>query len=97
MIEAEKIKASLKERELTVKAILDERRAAIDNQMKALEFAARDDLERDKLVQQLEIAKASQQTQRVINDSKIKADQEAQRVAPYDAPEAAPLTPPNVQ
>ena len=97
LIESEKIKASLKERELTVKAILDERRAAIDNQMKALEFAARDDLERDKLVQQLEIAKASQQTQRVINDSKIKADQEAQRVAPYDAPEAAPLTPPNVQ
>jgi hypothetical protein len=91
MIEAEKIKAQLKERELYVTSMLEERRLALDNQIRALEFAAKDDLERDKMAQDLEIAASKS----AIDEKKIKLEQEKIRSAPYEAPTAAPLTPPS--
>lgn len=92
MIEAEKIKAQLKERELYVNALLEERRIALDNQIKALEFAARDDLERDKMAQDLQIAASKAK----IDERKIKLEQEKVRSAPYTPPASEPVTPPNV-
>jgi hypothetical protein len=92
MIEAEKIKAQLKERELYVNALLEERRIALDNQIKALEFAAKDDLERDKMAQDLQIAASKSR----IDERKIKLEQEKIRSAPYTPPETEPVNPPNV-
>jgi hypothetical protein len=90
MIEAEKIKAQLKERELYVTSMLEERRLALDNQIRALEFAAKDDLERDRMAQELQIAASKS----AIDEKKIKLEQEKVRSAPYDAPTPEPLTPP---
>jgi len=90
--EAEKIKAQLKERELYVNALLEERRIALDNQIKALEFAAKDDLERDKMAQDLQIAASKSR----IDERKIKLEQEKIRSAPYTPPETEPVNPPNV-
>lgn len=92
MIEAEKIKAQLKERELYVNALLEERRIALDNQIKALEFAAKDDLERDKMAQDLQIAASKAR----IDERKVKLEQEKIRSAPYTPPETEPVNPPNV-
>lgn len=92
MIEAEKIKAQLKERELYVNALLEERRLALDNQIEALKFAANDDLERDKLAQTLQIEAAK----RRIDQQKVEREQNKERAAPYAAPVAEPVEPPNV-
>lgn len=92
MIEAEKIKAQLKERELYVNALLEERRIALDNQIKALEYAAKDDLERDRMAQDLQIAASKAR----IDERKVKLEQEKVRAAPYTPPAAEPVTPPNV-
>jgi hypothetical protein len=92
MIEAEKIKAQLKERELYVNALLEERRIALENQIKALEFAARDDLERDKMAQDLQIASSKTR----VDEQKVKLEQEKVRSAPYTPPASEPVTPPNV-
>ncbi len=92
MIEAEKIKAQLKERELYVNALLEERRIALDNQIKALEYAAKDDLERDKMAQDLQIAASKTK----IDEQKVKLEQEKVRAAPYTPPSPEPVTPPNV-
>jgi hypothetical protein len=93
MIEAEKIKAQLKERELYVNALLEERRLALDNQIEALKFAATDDLERDKMAQALQIEAAK----RRIDEQKVAREQNKERAAPYAAPVAEPVEPPNVQ
>lgn len=92
MIEAEKIKAQLKERELYVNALLEERRIALDNQIKALEFAAKDDLERDRMAQELQIAASKTR----VDEQKVKLEQERVRSAPYTPPTTEPVTPPNV-
>ena len=92
MIEAEKIKAQLKERELYVNALLEERRIALDNQIKALEYAAKDDLERDKMAQELQIAASRAK----IDERKVKLEQDKVRAAPYTPPATEPVTPPNV-
>lgn len=92
MIEAEKIKAQLKERELYVNALLEERRIALENQIKALEFAAKDDLERDKMAQDLQIASSKAR----VDEQKVKLEQEKVRAAPYTPPATEPVTPPNV-
>jgi hypothetical protein len=90
LIEAEKIKAQLKERELYVTSMLEERRLALDNQIRALEFAAKDDLERDKMAQDLEIAASKS----AIDKQRIKLEQDKVRMAPYDTPVPEPITPP---
>ena len=90
MVQAEQIKAQLKERELYVTSMLEERRLALDNQIRALEFAAKDDLERDKMAQDLKIAASKS----AIDKQKIALEQEKIRSAPYEAPTAEPLTPP---
>ena len=92
MIEAEKIKAQLKERELYVNALLEERRISLENQIKALEFAAKDDLERDKMAQDLQIASAKSR----IDERKVKLEQDKVRAAPYTPPTSEPVNPPNV-
>lgn len=92
MIEAEKIKAQLKERELYVNALLEERRIAMENQIKALEYAAKDDLERDKMAQELQIAASKSR----VDQQKVKLEQEKVRAAPYTPPATEPVTPPNV-
>ena len=92
LIEAEKIKAQLKEREMYVNALLEERRVSLENQITALQFAAKDDLERDKMAQDLAIASANTQ----VNQAKLKLEQEKVREAPYTAPTAEPVSPPNV-
>ena len=90
MVEAEKIKSQLKERELYVTSMLEERRLALENQIRALEFAAKDDLERDKMAQDLQIAASKS----AIDEKKIKLEQDKMRSMPYEAPTAQPLTPP---
>ena len=92
LIESEKIKSQLKERELYVNALLDERRTALENQMKALQYAATDDLERDKMAQDLQIAASKTR----VDEQKIKLEQEKVRAAPYTAPTTEPVAVPNV-
>ena len=92
LIESEKIKSQLKERELYVNALLDERRLALENQMKALQYAATDDLERDKMAQDLQIAASKTR----VDEQKIKLEQEKVRAAPYTPPTTEPVAVPNV-
>jgi hypothetical protein len=70
--------------------MLEERRLALDNQIRALEFAAKDDLERDKMAQDLEIAASKS----AIDKQRIKLEQDKVRMAPYDTPVPEPITPP---
>jgi hypothetical protein len=92
LIESEKIKSQLKERELYVNALLDERRLALENQMKAMQYAAEDDLARDKMAQDLQIAASKAR----VDEQKIRLEQDKVRAAPYSAPTTEPVTVPNV-
>lgn len=53
MIQVEQIKADLRKEEKRLEFMLDQRDKAVERRIRALEFAAKDDLERDKLAQQL--------------------------------------------
>jgi hypothetical protein len=84
MLQAEKLKAELRAQEKMLEFTLAERRAAIERQIQALEFAAKDDLERDRMAQQLEVA----QTRHVqeIDTAKVRQEQEKPREQPYTPP-----------
>lgn len=85
MLQAEKLKAELRAQEKMLEFTLAERRASIERQIQALEFAAKDDLERDRMAQQLQIAE-TRHTQE-IDMAKVKSEQEKPREQPYTPPE----------
>ena len=90
MMEAEKLKAELRAQEKMLEFTLQERREAINRQIQALEFAAKDDLERDRMVQQLYGARAHKgSTTGEPSGIDVQAVKRAQ-----DKPRAAPYTPP---
>lgn len=90
MLEAEKIKAELRAQEKQLEFALEQRDKAIDRRIRALEFAANDDLERDRMVQQLYGAAAHKghtaATQDGVDKAAVKAAQNAPRSAPYAVP-----------
>jgi hypothetical protein len=85
MLQAEKLKAELRAQEKMLEFTLAERRAAIERQIQALEFAAKDDLERDRLAQQLEVEQS--RYQQTVDTAKVKAEQEKPREQPYTPPQ----------
>jgi hypothetical protein len=85
MLQAEKLKAELRAQEKMLEFTLAERRASIERQIQALEFAAKDDLERDKLAQQLEVEQS--RYQQTVDTAKVRAEQEKPREQPYTPPE----------
>ena len=91
MLQAEKLKAELRAQEKLLEFTLAERRAAIERQIQALEFAAKDDLERDRMAQQLYGAVAHKghtaATQEGVDVAAVKREQSRPRVAPYTPPE----------
>jgi multidrug resistance efflux pump len=85
MLQAEKLKAELRAQEKMLEFTLAERRAAIERQIQALEFAAKDDLERDRLAQQLEVEQS--RYQQTVDTAKVRAEQEKPREQPYTPPQ----------
>lgn len=85
LLQAEKLKAELRAQEKLLEFTLAERRASIERQIQALEFAAKDDLERDRLAQQLEVEQS--RYQQTVNTAKVRAEQEKPREQPYTPPE----------
>ena len=84
MLQAEKLKAELRAQEKLLEFTLAERRAAIERQIDALEFAAKDDLERDRLAQQLQIAQTRHEQE--VDLAAVRREQDKPREAPYEAP-----------
>lgn len=87
MLEAERLKAELRAQEKQLEFTLDQRDKALDRRIRALEFAATDDLERDRMVQQLYGAAAHKghtaPTQDGVDKAAVKAAQNAPRAAPF--------------
>jgi hypothetical protein len=84
MLQAEKLKAELRAQEKLLEFTLNERRAAVERQIRALEFAAKDDLERDRMAQQLQVADTRHAQS--VDTTAVRREQEKQRDAPYSAP-----------
>jgi hypothetical protein len=84
MLQAEKLKAELRAQEKLLEFTLAERRAAIERQIQALEFAAKDDLERDRMAQQLQIAETRHEQS--VDVAAVRREQDKPREAPYQAP-----------
>jgi hypothetical protein len=91
MMEAEKLKAELRAQEKMLEFTLQERREAINRQIQALEFAAKDDLERDRMAQQLYGADAHKGSTTGeaagIDVQAVKREQATPRAAPYTPPQ----------
>ncbi len=90
MLQAEQLKAELRAREKQLEFMLDQKDKAMDRQIRALEFAATDDLERDRMIQQLYGAAAHKghtaATQEGVDKEAVKALQAAPRTEPYKVP-----------
>lgn len=90
MLEAERLKAELRAQEKQLEFALDQRDKAMERRIRALEFAATDDLERDRMVQQLYGAAAHKghtaATQDGVDKEAVKSAQNAPRTAPYQLP-----------
>jgi hypothetical protein len=84
MLQAEKLKAELRAQEKLLEFTLAERRAAIERQIQALEFAAKDDLERDRMAQQLQVAETRHAQS--VDIAAVRREQDKPREAPYEAP-----------
>jgi hypothetical protein len=57
-----------------------------------MQYAAEDDLARDKMAQELQIAASKTR----VDEQKIRLEQDKVRAAPYSAPTTEPVTVPNV-
>lgn len=95
MMEAEKLKAELRAQEKAMEFALKERGSAIDRTIDILKFTATDDLERDRMVQQLYGAAAHKghtaATQDGVDIQRVKAAQNRSREAPFPTPEVSAL------
>ena len=98
MLEAEQLKAQLRAQEKQLEFTLEQRDKALERRIRALEFAATDDLERDRMVQQLYGAAAHKghtaATPDGVDKEAVKRAQAAPRTTPYSvsddgSPEAA--------
>jgi hypothetical protein len=91
MIEAELVKAQVKEREMILDALLEARKTAIENLMRAAEFSATDDFKRDELAQRLAIADTRHAAP--VDMAAVRREQEKRRAPAVEAPPPANLPP----
>lgn len=93
MVQIEQTKAQLRAQEKQLEFALQQRDKAVDRQIRALEFAANDDLERDRMVQQLFGANAQPNSgtgvKGPVDVEKVMRAQASNRTDPYQIPRVA--------